>query len=104
MDKNCLMEHVDRIKRILCDKDPSVMGASLVLLYAFIVDDPAEFKDLVPSFVSILKQIIEHRWSNCQELLLPPSYFDGNNFSFLIGFLGTSIIIEYLPLGFKCSY
>jgi len=61
LDKNCMEEHVDKIRRVLCDKDPSVMGASLPLLYEMIVEDPAPHKDLVSSFVSILKQITEHR-------------------------------------------
>ena len=61
MDKTCLIQHIDKVKRALCDRDPSVMGAALVTLYAIILDDPVEYKDLVPSFVSILKQIIEHR-------------------------------------------
>eukprot|EP01084_Bolivina_argentea_P070780 128709_1 len=53
----------DKAKRMLCDKDPSVMGASLHLLLDLIVTDEGkgEFNDLVSSFVSILKQIIEHR-------------------------------------------
>lgn len=37
------------------------MGASLPLLFDMIVDDISAFKDLVPSLVSILKQITEHR-------------------------------------------
>lgn len=37
------------------------MGASLIILHSLIVADPIPYKDLVPSFVSILKQIIEHR-------------------------------------------
>jgi AP-4 complex subunit epsilon-1 len=37
------------------------MGATLPLFQAMIQDDVLQFKDLVPSFVSILKQIIEHR-------------------------------------------
>ncbi len=41
--------------------DPCVMGATLPLFQSMIQDDPSQFKDLVPSFVSILKQIIEHR-------------------------------------------
>ena len=62
MDKSCMTEHVDKVKRALCDKDPSVMAASLVLLHDLISDSPSDYKDLVPSFVSILKQIIEHRY------------------------------------------
>lgn len=51
----------ERFRRALCDKDPSVMGASLHALYDLARADPTSFKDLVPSFVSILKQITEHR-------------------------------------------
>ena len=51
----------DKVRRALCDKDPSVMNASLCMLIDLIKTDPMPFKDLVPSFVSILKQIIEHR-------------------------------------------
>ena len=53
----------DKAKRMLCDKDPSVMGASLHLLLDLVEQDDggSDFSDLVSSFVSILKQIIEHR-------------------------------------------
>ncbi|KDO29264.1 hypothetical protein SPRG_19925 [Saprolegnia parasitica CBS 223.65] len=43
----------DTLRRTLCDRDPSVMGAALCLLH--------DVADLVPSYVSILKQITEHR-------------------------------------------
>uniref|UniRef100_A0A7S2WTQ1 AP-4 complex subunit epsilon-1 C-terminal domain-containing protein n=1 Tax=Rhizochromulina marina TaxID=1034831 RepID=A0A7S2WTQ1_9STRA len=52
---------VDQARRALCDKHPSVMAASLCWLQDMAVLTPAKFKDLVPSLVSILKQIIEHR-------------------------------------------
>ena len=52
---------VEQLRRVLCDKDPSVMGASLNVLHDLIVLNPSAFKDLVPSFVSVLKQITEHR-------------------------------------------
>ena len=41
MDKMCLTEHVDKIRRALCDPDPSVMGASLIRksYSTIIVDD-----------------------------------------------------------------
>jgi len=53
----------DTIRKVLCDSDPSVMGASLHLLHDMARDNPAGSKDLVPSFVSILKQVTEHRLS-----------------------------------------
>ena len=37
------------------------MCATLPLFQAMIQDDMSAFKDLVPSFVSILKQITDHR-------------------------------------------
>ena len=55
-----------KFRQMLCDKDPSVMSAALCTLHDLIVLDPAPHKNLVPSFVSILKQIVEHR--------LPKSY------------------------------
>lgn len=37
------------------------MGASLCILHDLALSNPMEYKDLDPSFVSILKQITEHR-------------------------------------------
>lgn len=37
------------------------MCATLPLFQAMIIDDVMMFKDLVPSFVSILKQVTDHR-------------------------------------------
>lgn len=51
----------DALRRALCDRDPSVMGATLCLLHDLAEANPGDYKDLVPSFVSILKQITEHR-------------------------------------------
>ena len=53
--------HSDKLRRALCDKDPAVMGASLYILHDMAEADSSLHKDLVPSFVSILKQITEHR-------------------------------------------
>ena len=50
------LEMSDQLRRVLCDKDPAVMGASLHILHEAAEASPASQKDLVPSFVSILKQ------------------------------------------------
>lgn len=51
----------EKVRKILCDRDPSVMGSCLNVVEAMSKDDPVKFKDLIPSLVSILKQIGEHR-------------------------------------------
>eukprot|EP01122_Echinamoeba_exundans_P013933 TRINITY_DN6190_c0_g1_i1.p1 TRINITY_DN6190_c0_g1~~TRINITY_DN6190_c0_g1_i1.p1 ORF type:complete len:1271 (+),score=303.12 TRINITY_DN6190_c0_g1_i1:34-3813(+) len=59
----------ESLRRALCDRDPSVMAASLhcfaLLLKQHLADHPTGevklFRELVPSFVSIMKQIIERR-------------------------------------------
>ncbi len=57
----CMSGYTDKLRKVLCDKDPAVMGASLYLLHEMAEAEPMAHKDLVPSFVSILKQITEHR-------------------------------------------
>jgi len=61
LDHDAVDHLQDRFRSVLSDKDPSVMGSSLCILHELAKDSPAKFKDLVPSFVSILKQIIEHK-------------------------------------------
>ncbi|XP_044467959.1 AP-4 complex subunit epsilon-like [Mangifera indica] len=57
---------VSNFRKKLCDNDPGVMGATLCPLCDLITIDVNSYKDLVISFVSILKQVAEHR--------LPRSY------------------------------
>jgi AP-4 complex subunit epsilon-1 len=49
------------MRRALCDKEPSVMGAALNLYLEAVKDNPGAYKDTASSFVIILKQIIEHK-------------------------------------------
>lgn len=49
------------LRKLVCDKEPSVMGSSLNVMQALSLSNPLPFKELVPSLVSILKQIGEHR-------------------------------------------
>jgi AP-4 complex subunit epsilon-1 len=48
-------------RKVLCDKDPAVMGSGLNVIYAMCLIEAQPYKDLVPSLVSILKQIGDHR-------------------------------------------
>lgn len=57
---------ISNFRKRLCDNDPGVMGATLCPLFDLVNADPTPYKDLVVSFVSILKQVAEHR--------LPKSY------------------------------
>ncbi|KAF9606195.1 hypothetical protein IFM89_023650 [Coptis chinensis] len=57
---------VSNFRKRLCDNDPGVMGATLCPLFDLISSDVNAYKDLVISFVNILKQVAERR--------LPKSY------------------------------
>ncbi|GFP81537.1 ap-4 complex subunit epsilon [Phtheirospermum japonicum] len=57
---------ISNFRKRLCDNDPGVMGATLCPLFDLISIDADKYKDLVISFVNILKQIAERR--------LPKSY------------------------------
>lgn len=50
-----------KMKRALCDKDPSVMAAALNHYVEVCRAKPQEHKDLVPSLLIILKQVTDHR-------------------------------------------
>lgn len=50
-----------KMKRALCDADPSVMSASLNHYVDVCKSKPDEHKDLVPSLLIILKQVTDHR-------------------------------------------
>ncbi|KAM1049162.1 hypothetical protein ACFX2C_028290 [Malus domestica] len=52
---------VSNFRKRLCDNDPGVMGATLWPLFDLITIDVNSYKDLVVSFVSILKQVAERR-------------------------------------------
>ncbi|KAJ1490707.1 adaptin N terminal region-domain-containing protein, partial [Baffinella frigidus] len=52
---------MDQFKRSLTDRDPSVMSAGLNGLFELAKANPRSYAGLVPSLVSILKQVIEHR-------------------------------------------
>lgn len=51
----------EKMRKMLCDYDPSVMGATLNYFKDAVEADPESYKDLVSSFVVIIKQVIEHK-------------------------------------------
>ena len=51
----------DKMRKLICDYDPSVMAATLPYFKERIMANPEKYKDLVSPLVAILKQIIEHK-------------------------------------------
>ncbi|KAG8475984.1 hypothetical protein CXB51_032790 [Gossypium anomalum] len=66
---------VSNFRKRLCDNDPGVMGATLCPLFELIARDVNSYKDLVISFVSILKQVAERRLSKAYDYHQMPAPF-----------------------------
>ncbi|KAG0492827.1 hypothetical protein HPP92_006225 [Vanilla planifolia] len=62
-------------RKRLCDGDPGVMGAALCPIFDLITADVNSYKDLVVSFVSILKQVVERRLPKSYEYHQMPAPF-----------------------------
>lgn len=57
-----LVSHLeDDFRRVLSDKDPGVMEASLILFHDLVKEDPSSYKDLTTSFTNILSQILNRK-------------------------------------------
>eukprot|EP00531_Pseudo-nitzschia_arenysensis_P000564 CAMPEP_0116126634 /NCGR_PEP_ID=MMETSP0329-20121206/6432_1 /TAXON_ID=697910 /ORGANISM="Pseudo-nitzschia arenysensis, Strain B593" /LENGTH=1071 /DNA_ID=CAMNT_0003620721 /DNA_START=137 /DNA_END=3352 /DNA_ORIENTATION=- len=54
-------ELMEKARKVLCDRDPAVMGSCLNVIEDMAKRNPIEIKPLIPSLVSILKQISERR-------------------------------------------
>ncbi|XP_059917333.1 AP-4 complex subunit epsilon-1 [Gadus macrocephalus] len=53
------VQHIhSKFRKALCDKDPGVMSASLHIYLEMVTEKPESYKDLVVSFVTILKQVV----------------------------------------------
>ncbi|TYJ23061.1 hypothetical protein E1A91_A08G165600v1 [Gossypium mustelinum] len=66
---------VSNFRKRLCDNDPGVMGATLCPLFDLITNDVNSYKDLVISFVSILKQVAERRLPKAYDYHQMPAPF-----------------------------
>jgi len=85
-----VLDQRDAIRKVLCDPDPSVMGASLHILFEITKANPASSKDLVPSFSSILKQITEHRLPRDFDYHRMPAPWLQIKLISILGLLGTA--------------
>ena len=56
-----VLDYKDKMKKGLCDREPSVMAAALNLYLEEVKENPRKYRDLAGSFVIILKQVIEHK-------------------------------------------
>ncbi|CAG8533986.1 10113_t:CDS:10, partial [Cetraspora pellucida] len=62
LDAPDTMMHLDeKFRQMLTEREPSVLGSILCLFLEFVKADPNKFKDLVPSLISILEQVLD-RW------------------------------------------
>ena len=76
------------MKRALCDKDPSVMAAALNYFLDEVKQRPADFKDLVNSFIVILKQVTDHRLPRDYDYHRMPAPWIQARILEIMGFLG----------------
>mmetsp|Transcript_47898 Transcript_47898/g.89251 ORF Transcript_47898/g.89251 Transcript_47898/m.89251 type:complete len:978 (-) Transcript_47898:454-3387(-) len=87
---DCVAPHLPRFRQMLCDKDPSVMNAALCALHHIVASDPGPYKSLVPSFVNILKQVVEHRLPKTYNYHRVPAPFIQIKLMKILGYLGHS--------------
>ncbi|KAL8152357.1 hypothetical protein V2J09_010117 [Rumex salicifolius] len=76
-------------RKKLSDNDPGVMGAALCPLFDLISVDPNPYKDLVVSFVSILKQVTERRLPKSYDYHQMPAPFIQIKLLKILGLLGS---------------
>ena len=76
------------MKRALCDRDPSVMAASLNYYLDEVKKRPNDFKDLLDSFILILKQVTDHRLPKDYDYHRMPAPWIQTKILEIMGFLG----------------
>ncbi|CAI9772294.1 unnamed protein product [Fraxinus pennsylvanica] len=79
---------VSNFRKRLFDNDPGVMGATLCPLFDLITTDVNSYKDLVISFVNILKQVAEHRLPKNYDYRQIPAPFIQIKLLKILGLLG----------------
>uniref|UniRef100_A0A8C9H0H3 Clathrin/coatomer adaptor adaptin-like N-terminal domain-containing protein n=1 Tax=Piliocolobus tephrosceles TaxID=591936 RepID=A0A8C9H0H3_9PRIM len=86
LDKSFINDIDIYLKKLLCDVDPSVMGASLNLIHCIAKNHLTYCIKLVPYLVSILKQICENKISKDYEYhRIPAPWIQIKILSILLG-------------------
>lgn len=80
----------EKVRRALCDADPSVMSATLNLLEYLVEKDTRVWKDIVPTLVSILKQVVQKRLPKHYEYHHVPAPWTQVKILRLLGILGAN--------------
>ncbi|XP_057798993.1 LOW QUALITY PROTEIN: AP-4 complex subunit epsilon [Salvia miltiorrhiza] len=80
---------ISNFRKKLCDNDPGVMGAALCPLFDLITADVDKYKDLVVSFVNILKQVAERRLPKSYDYHQMPAPFIQIKLLKILSLLGT---------------
>ncbi|KAL2548128.1 AP-4 complex subunit epsilon [Forsythia ovata] len=79
---------ISNFRKRLSDSDPGVMGATLCPLFDLITTDVNAYKDLVISFVNILKQVVERRLPKSFDYRQMPAPFIQIKLLKILGLLG----------------
>ena len=61
VDPSVVPDCEERMKKLICDNDPSVMAATLPYFKEKISKNPENYKELVTPLVKILRQVLEHK-------------------------------------------
>jgi AP-4 complex subunit epsilon-1 len=84
------VEAIDtKMKKALCDKDPSVMACALNFFLDQVKKEPAKYKDLTNHFIVILKQIIDHRLPRDYDYHRIPAPWIQTKLLEILSYLGT---------------
>ena len=61
VDPSYVPDCEEKMRKLICDYDPSVMAATLPYFKEKIMKNPEKYKELASPLVAILKQVIEHK-------------------------------------------
>eukprot|EP00467_Chlorarachnion_reptans_P021737 CAMPEP_0114488962 /NCGR_PEP_ID=MMETSP0109-20121206/1622_1 /TAXON_ID=29199 /ORGANISM="Chlorarachnion reptans, Strain CCCM449" /LENGTH=1192 /DNA_ID=CAMNT_0001665415 /DNA_START=494 /DNA_END=4072 /DNA_ORIENTATION=- len=88
LDPVAVASSLPRCKKLLYDKDPSVMGASLIIVESLVAEKPQAHKELTKTLVSILKQVTEHCLSREYDYHRVPAPWIQLKLLRILGYLG----------------